>query len=325
MILSSKTNVTNKWHEVKLETDPLNESLHVMEGSVMDTSPSPRKPKVHFAILKSKCVEGSEFHRPAISPGALPITDLCSSTLGEINKTDIHVRNDCIQVGYILREEETTKTRYALRLIRSLQQEIRLHSLQETLVGSPSPRPSPIQDSDELSHRDRLYLAALIACSVPQLHGSWLKKRWGTQDILFASHPEHGYVIFERPYLLWKVREDCNVAYLSERTESGRNRPQSDILFPLALALIELSLGRTISTISRPGDRDDLETAARVLQNVYCESGSNYGDVVKECLYWSRNKGEDFEYPGFDEWVFDAVVFPLLKDFDYFGGVSSRT
>jgi hypothetical protein len=103
------------------------------------------------------------------------------------------------------------------------------------------------------------------------------------------------------------------------------------ILFPLALALIELSLGRAICSLARPGDEGPSEedsqfnTAARLLREVYCESGSSYGDVVKECLYWSKSQGDGFEDPHFDESVFDTVVSPLLKDFDYFDGISART
>ncbi|KAL3438885.1 hypothetical protein BDV09DRAFT_79776 [Aspergillus tetrazonus] len=83
-----------------------------------------------------------------------------------------------------------------------------------------------------------------------------------------------------------------------------------------------------MSALRRMEDHDPIKaqmhinTATGVLQNVYCESGSTYGDVVKECLYWSRNKGERFEDPQFDQSVFDMVVSPLLRDFDYFEGVS---
>lgn len=99
-------------------------------------------------------------------------------------------------------------------------------------------------------------------------------------------------------------------------------------LFPLAMALIELSLGQTISALYRPEDRDatddltQLKITARVLPAVYRESGSNYGDVVKECLYWSNSKGVAFEDDKFEESVFESVVSPLIKDLAYFEGLS---
>ena len=110
--------------------------------------------------------------------------------------------------------------------------------------------------------------------------------------------------------------------------EPGAHRIQNEILLPLAIALIELSLGKTISALYQPEDKDLGEsqsyfnTATRVLMRVYCESGSNYGDVVKECIYWSSKKGERFDDPRFDESVFDTIVSPLLKDLDYFEGIS---
>jgi hypothetical protein len=113
-------------------------------------------------------------------------------------------------------------------------------------------------------------------------------------------------------------------------TDSRRRQITNYILFPLALALIELSLGRAICTLARPGDGDasdevsQFNTAARLLRDVYGESGSSYGDVVKECLYWFKSQGDGFEDPHFDISVFDIIVSPLLKDFDYFDVISAR-
>ncbi|KAL4745451.1 hypothetical protein BDW72DRAFT_198613 [Aspergillus terricola var. indicus] len=225
-------------------------------------------------------------------------------------------------LGYIL--NQPSNARYNMRLLRCIEQDIDLCSLQDILAGSDC-LGRPGQSSDELSRRDRLYLAAVLACGVLQLHGSWLKQQWGTRDVLFARDAPHGSVAFDHPYLVWPVSSSCTYNGVSPSTS---NRIQNEVLLPLAIALIELSLGKPISALYRQEDRDSDEsqvkfnTATRVLRNVYCESGSNYGDVVRECLYWSRNKGERFEDPQFDESVFDTVVSPLLKDFDYFEGVS---
>ncbi|PWY81682.1 hypothetical protein BO94DRAFT_547951 [Aspergillus sclerotioniger CBS 115572] len=47
-------------------------------------------------------------------------------------------------------------------------------------------------------------------------------------------------------------------------------------------------------------------TATRVLKKAY-ESETDYGDAVKECLNWTRNKGEAFQDPQFEESVFDVI------------------
>jgi hypothetical protein len=141
--------------------------------------------------------------------------------------------------------------------------------------------------------------------------------------VLFATDPRPGYTLLDHPYLVWPVTGSKQ----QDPSSGGRDRIQNEILLPLAVALIELSLGKTIAALYRVEDdsADDSQkhfnTASRVLKNVYCESGSSYGDVVKECLYWSRSKAECFEDSQFDESVFDTVVSPLLKDLDYFEGL----
>ncbi|CAG8930098.1 unnamed protein product [Penicillium salamii] len=331
LILSSpknnlSSNVQRRWKEVKVEADKSAECPSV----TIEPQLSARKPKVQFTALKTKCVE--EIHKTPTRPRGAPITDLCS-TFDKVDMADPHAKSNSL--GYIFGEQTTTDTRYYMSLIHSNRDEIHLRSLQDTLIGSPSSPGSPIQSSDELSRRDRLYLATLLACSVLQLHGTWLQRKWRTRDILFILHPESDRPHFERPYLLQKVLSASQTDLNGSTSEvyEGANRRQisNDILFPLALALIELSLGRSICTLHWPEDRDSSEevshfnTATRLLKTVYWESGSNYGDVVNECLYWSRSKGEGFEDPHFDESVFDMIVSPLLKDFDYFEGLSFRT
>ncbi|KAL4912144.1 hypothetical protein BDW62DRAFT_206747 [Aspergillus aurantiobrunneus] len=303
-----------QWHEVELQPETVVPTVPVGVQEKSMSVPEGKR-RVQFASTSSSsttlCVE--TVHNKPDDPGL--IADLCS-TLGTFGGMSPNTQQDV--VGYVL--NQPSDARYNMRLLRSVEQDLNLHSLQDILAGS-----MPVHGSDELSRRDRLYLAAVLACGVLQLHGSWLKQQWGTKDVLFARDPRYGFTVFDHPYLLWPV---TGLPTYDNPTNSSGNRIQNEILLPLAVALIELSLGKTISALYRADDQDPVEpqihfnTATRVLRNVYCESGSNYGDVVKECLYWSRNKGERFEDPQFDESVFDTVVSPLLKDFDYFEGVS---
>jgi hypothetical protein len=321
---AQQSHTHNQWHKIELQPE-LIEKIVPVNLKETSTSCSDGKRKVRFATMSSTTICVETIHKAPNNPA--PIGDLCS-TLGSVDMADSHVRQE--PIGYVL--NESSDVRYNIRLLHSIEQDIKLHSLQEILAGSASSLTASVQGSDELSRRDRLYLAAVLACAVLQLHGTWLKQQWGTKDILFAENPEHGYTMFDHPYLVWQTigpsRAHSDNSILSEYTASGGHRIQNEILLPLAVALIELSLGKTISALYRQEDKDPSEsqlhfnTATRVLRNVYCESGSNYGDVVNECLYWSRSKGERFEDPQFDESVFDTVVSPLLKDFDYFEGIS---
>ncbi|RHZ55166.1 uncharacterized protein CDV56_105901 [Aspergillus thermomutatus] len=285
----------DQWHEVELQPERIEQTVSInLKGTSASTSEG--KCKVQCPTMSSTtiCMEGMD--KALKSPR--PISDFCS-VLCTAGTADSHSGQGGF--GYI--KDQTSDTRFTLRL-----------------------------GSDALSRRDRLFLAAVLACGVLQLQGSWLKPEWATKDVFFAPNLQQRYTMFDHPYIVWQVMGSLHThgdnGVSSRSMDSGTCRIQNEILLPLAVALIELSLGKTISALCRPEDQDPSEsqlrfnTATRVLRNVYYESGSNYGDVVKECLYWSRNKGERFEDPQFDESVLTTVVFPLLKDLDYFDGIS---
>ncbi|GAM43808.1 hypothetical protein TCE0_060r18922 [Talaromyces pinophilus] len=310
---SRQTYSGEEWHEVELQPESITNTVPInIPESPLSTSRGKRK--VQFATTSTTiCVE--TVHKAP----ANRIDDLCY-TLGSVSATNTALQEGTIRYIFDHSDDE----QYHMRLLRKVDQGINLCSLQDILSASNSSA-TPIQGSDELSRRDRLYLAAVLACGVLQLYGSWLKRQWGTKDVLFAQDSHHGFTNFEHPYLAWRVSNSNN--YVSA-IPSTSNRIYNEILLPLAVALIELSLGKTISALYRSEDHGPTErerhfnTATRVLRFVYCESGMNYGDVVKQCLYWPRDKGERFEDPRFDESIFDTVISPLLRDFDYFEGVS---
>lgn len=295
-----------EWHEIELQPELIKNTIPVdiSENSLSITG---GKRRVQFAASSTTiCVEA--VHTAPTSH----IDDLCY-TLGSA------VQEDAIR--YILDHSEDEQ--YHMRFLRKVDQAFNLCSLQDIISGSTS-LAKPVHGSDELSRRDRLYLAAVLSCAVLQLYGSWLKRQWGTKDVLFAQDSHHRSTNFEHPYLVWRISDSGNYGNAVPSTSTNI---YNEILLPLAITLIELSLGKTISALYRfedhgPNEREvHFNTATRVLRFVYGESGMNYGDVVKQCLYWPRDKGERFEDPRFVESIFDTVVSPLLKDFEYFEGV----
>ncbi|KAJ6096824.1 hypothetical protein N7486_007570 [Penicillium sp. IBT 16267x] len=203
------------------------------------------------------------------------------------------------------------------------------YSLRDSLLVSSS-AVKPDQSLEELSRQDSLYLANVLASSVLHCHGTWLQEQWGTQDILFIRTKEAIYPRYQRPYLVRRVSSIRQPELNDSASHKGKTRQwvTNEILFPLALALIELSLGTSISSLILPQDEGSSEqevffnAATRLLhRKVYMTSGLGYGDVVKECLYWSRGGG--FDDAQFDESVFDMIVSPLLKDFNYFVGTGN--
>ncbi|KIW90526.1 uncharacterized protein Z519_09173 [Cladophialophora bantiana CBS 173.52] len=103
---------------------------------------------------------------------------------------------------------------------------------------------------------------------------------------------------------------------------------RSNVLFPLGLALVELSLGQPLEVLYEPQDHGaieavaNLKTALRVLDFVHDRSGSRYCDVVKMCLLWTGPDGDQLDDKSLQNAVFEKVVMPLLDDLDDFEGSS---
>ena len=155
-----------------------------------------------------------------------------------------------------------------------------------------------------LSRRDRLYISVTLASSVLQLDGtSWLKRQWRSGDILFLPLEDRTTSIprfnFSHPYVSRRVlTEDTNIALVADA--SGTTIPEripSVVLFALGITLTELCFGQNICDMRIDEDIDwntedtdkrelltSFNTATRLINHVYNESGNRYGDVVRRCL-----------------------------------------
>lgn len=226
---SRQTYSGEEWHEVELQPESITNTVPInIPESPLSTTRGKRK--VQFATTSTTiCVE--TVHK---APDKR-IDDMCY-TLGSVSATNTAMQEDAIRYIFDHSDDE----QYHMRLLRKVDQGINLCSLQDILSGSNS-LATPIQGSDELSRRDRLYLAAVLACGVLQLYGSWLKRQWGTKDVLFAQDSNHGSTNFEHPDLVWRVSNSSN--YVSA-IPSTSNRISNEILLPLAVALIELATGK---------------------------------------------------------------------------------
>ncbi|EXJ84283.1 hypothetical protein A1O3_04950 [Capronia epimyces CBS 606.96] len=180
-----------------------------------------------------------------------------------------------------------------------------------------------------INRRNRRYLAATLASSVLQLHGSWLQSNWGLNDILVLEQPDYCSNEISFPYisraLVEAAMENCRRAGGTMITSA---LIRSGILFPLGLTLVELSLGQSLQALHLPEDDDpvdavaNLKTASRLLELVLNESGSRYCDVVKTCLFWTGPDGNELDDERLQCAVFEKVVMPLLDDYDDFEGNS---
>ncbi|PLN76049.1 hypothetical protein BDW42DRAFT_197411 [Aspergillus taichungensis] len=176
------------------------------------------------------------------------------------------------------------------------------------------------------SRKSRSQLALNLACSVLQFHGTWLKANWRPSDILLPG--EEGTTNFHSPYLLPSV-ETLKERTICNQQNSNSNSSiliQNEALFPLGLALVELSLCQNLDALYAPEDHDlikaeaYLKTALRVMETVETESGRDYADVVRQCLLWHGRKQDSLEDEKLQERIFQLIILPLMEYSKIFEG-----
>lgn len=277
------------------------EIVTLTDLSVNDDSKSHRhkKPKVHFGIPPVEEARPSDKDREALS--APPIQDFCSSLC--VAESHFERRES---IGSISNELDAS-VKYTMRAVKILPKRVPQKPLREVL--------------SHISRRDRLHIAAGLACGVIQFCSNWMKSWWDSSDVHLVASSDGSNVLLDNLYLSWSlsatgtIREPLNGIKYSD---FGGNR-----LLPLGLVLVELSLGKSLHTLLDLEDenQDTLVTKFKstswLVNMVYMESGTNYADAVNSCLSWSSLCVEK----RFEERVFDTIISPLLKDLVNFDGL----
>ncbi|KIY01605.1 uncharacterized protein Z520_03157 [Fonsecaea multimorphosa CBS 102226] len=222
------------------------------------------------------------------------------------------------------------RRRHDIYIVRKLPTDQSTRSIKSILEDhSLSPRVGDIL-LPPISQRNSRHLAAILASCVFQLHGNWLESLWGLENILLPSQSDYySNHMSSLPYLSRALVQ----AALKAGTQSGSewsSHPliRSKILFPLGLALVELSLGQPLEALYEPKDHDEseavakLKTALRLLDFVQDRNGDRYCNVVKVCLLWAGPDGDELDNKGLQSVVFEKVVMPLQDDLDDFEGNS---
>ncbi|OJI83018.1 hypothetical protein ABZX51_006109 [Aspergillus tubingensis] len=305
----------NSWtcREVEFEPYTFDQPLAPVTNHALPTHRSnqqkPQKPKVRFETVEVDFYESKEK-----SCNVPPIADFCTV----LCRGRAHTQRPTQAVGFIT-DQVSSNVRYNMHFIKCYPEPIQLQTLQQALPNS--------------SRRHRLYIAAGLACGVLQYHGNWLKKYWDSSDIQLPADDDNKAdatddVLPSDLYLPWSLNAQhspsapTDIKY-TQQSPLVRNQ----VLFPLGIALTELSLGKSITSLRRPQDEQGNEdstrfiTAFRVLNRVQQESGSNYRDAVHNCLCWLDVDSPCLEDEKFQGRVFNAVVAPLLRDLAHFEGV----
>ena len=189
-----------------------------------------------------------------------------------------------------------------------------------------------------LSRRDRLYIAMTLASSVLQLDGTdWLSKRWRSKDILFLPLEDQGTMTwridFSNPYIAWQGVSRNRVIGTQAESDvpSAIRHIRHDYLFALGCTLTELSLNQRLYDMRTPDDVEpveamtDFNTAMRLVDAVYAESGTKWGDVVLRCLTCPFNlrnlRDLTIDNEEFQEAIYNDVLTPLRQDLENFDGL----
>ncbi|KAK4944487.1 hypothetical protein LTR10_016161 [Elasticomyces elasticus] len=322
---SSKTIASGpapEWYWYEVETIPQLEETPIEPKQPSPSTSAPvqstNATRVRFAVVVSS-LNSLPWPKTPTLPPSLPISDMCS-TLCKAKTNELS--KECI--GSIS-EDTDASHRYYLHLVKRLDDSMETQSLEDMLSSSLDALGSRMaRASYMLSRRDRLFLAATLASTVLRFSGSWLKPEWSIRDILFPKTTETGASVIEQPYLSGHAITTAATAMSTPKIPASTligNR----VLFPLGLALIELSLCQTISSLRVPEDDDPIEenvklkTASRLLDYVYNEFGGSYCDVVTKCLRWSETRTSDID-DKFQLLVFQNIVSPLFEALRVFDG-----
>ncbi|CAI7613135.1 uncharacterized protein N7487_003825 [Penicillium crustosum] len=303
------------WCEIEAESDTIQSNVDTLNRSPpqsnQDKAPlAKKKVKVQFAF------DTSYEDKPPMMPdmsSVPPIVDICStlSTVGTSGETNA-------PIGFISDENH----RHNMYYVRKLAGNLRSQSLAELIAASSDIFKAPTGGSFLFTRGHRLRVAVNLACSVLQFHGSWLKTQWRSRDIMFTKNASGD---IDKPYVLWNVGSELDAWSLC-RDNPTFSLIQSEILFPLGLVLVELSLCQTLEALRIPEDDDpveayvNLKTATRLLRVVEEQSGGDYEKVARRCLLWPGTKDSTLESEQMQDEIFQLIISPLIENLRSFEG-----
>ena len=226
------------------------------------------------------------------------------------------------EIGFLIDEEDQSHQHRIYRSEAFPGSNVSARSLRQILTDSQSLPPDEC-----LLKRHRLQVAVILASSVLQLAGSpWLGSQFSTDDIYF--HYKNGQIRgtdYSHPYLPWQRCCNMNTTSSTEQSRLSRHMVRSEVLLALGLALTELCFGRTLADMVKPEDTDTNDmatrtnTAIRLHRCVYQEMGTEYGDVVRRCLYQLFDVRElSLDIEEVQQRVLDDIVSPLVVSLNAF-------
>ncbi|CAG8218628.1 unnamed protein product [Penicillium salamii] len=196
------------------------------------------------------------------------ISDLCSSlqSFDPMLHQGHHQKHG---IGYIS-EDVNSVYQYTMHAVQGSESSSLEQSLREALAS--------------LSRRNRLYIAASLACAVLRYHENWLKNAWDSSNFHLTAKTS------DSVYLSWPLSTPRD---LDEQYPKSSEEKRESILQSLGVSLVELSLGRPLDPlISAKNETRDCDqvidnSTLNLTKQVRQESGWHYANVVDNCFSWS--------------------------------------
>ena len=192
-----------------------------------------------------------------------------------------------------------------------------------------------------LERMDRLVLGVKLASTLLRLHSTpWLNTNLEKQNVFFKKQGKGiETALLDKPLLSKDfIAPNCRIsspepdnAALS-RGLQHHTRNQS--IFALGVLLIELWFGKPLDQLrdaedlgpqNQVNDITDFATTSRLVETVYKEAGSCYGEAVSRCISCEfEQRSSNLDTESFKQAVHSGVISQLEKNLDFFCGGNLR-
>jgi hypothetical protein len=180
-----------------------------------------------------------------------------------------------------------------------------------------------IHQAKKMAPRQKCTLALTLASSVLQLHDTpWLPRTWSTKDILFLENSDGGTIPSQ-----FYASQTFTSESQSNAAVKHRRVFKNEVVFTLGVALLELAYGSSILSLKEPEDLNDdgkvdsmteFSIASRLARELIKYESENYARAVFRCVNCTFDTfASDFDDKEFREAFYQAVVVPLLEDYEY--------
>ncbi|KAJ5708608.1 hypothetical protein N7488_008409 [Penicillium malachiteum] len=311
VLITPTTQTSSRWHEIEAATASAQPQSSIPSSNV---SLHPRPVSSASAAINS--ATQTAFGKLNTQPSTPALSNICHAvySCSPPNKS-----TSGISIGHLF----DGKYIHDSRVMKADAGSLEMKSLEQILFASLPASGSPHTPLFIL-RKERCSLAAKLASTVLECHGSWLPSNWSSRSIIFTEKitPANFERTVRAPVIVHKLFDPPDFqGYPLSWTR------HNELLSPLGLALIELSLCRPFTYPHSPNDQtvDEISTLFEMARNwtydVSCESGPRYGDVVQQCLFWTKTRELDMESEEFQASVFQYIIKPLVEDFNQFDDV----